>query len=256
MSERPTLVFDSTDLGRIEEFLSSAYAPMRIASGTGRSRARITRAGTDTLCVDQLDLACELTYDVRPLGSICLCDMVSGGIVDHRVSGSREVEAFGPGELFSLAPPDRPYGGRIHDARYRITMFSPALLADVAGAEGPVRLLGHRTYDENAARHVRAAVDHLHDAVLTVPEARHSALVVATASQYLAACVLTAFPSTAIPGRDDVDRNDAHPRTLRRAIAFIDANADRDITAADVASAAGVSVRAVRLAFRRHLGLT
>ncbi len=251
----PTLVFDSADLGRTEEFLSSAYAPMRIASDTGRSGAYITRAGAGSVSVDQLDLSFEMSYDVRPLGKICLCDIVSGDIVDHRVAGWRAAEEFGPGELFSFSPPDRPYEGRVRTAKYSITMFSPALLDEVAGTERPVRLLDHRPHDEHVAGRLRAAITHLHDAVLTVPEARDNALVVSTASQYLAACVLTAFPNTAIAERD-VDRNDAHPRALRRAIAFIDANADRDITAADVARAAGVSARAVQLAFRRHLGLT
>ena len=255
-AEGPILTFDSSDLGRTEEFLSSAYAPMRIASNTGRSGAHITRAGSGSVTVDQLDLTFEMSYDVRPLGKICLCDIVSGDIVDHRVAGWREAEAFGPGELFSFSPPDRPYEGRIREAEYSITMFSPALLDEVAGSERPVRLLDHRPHDVTAAQRLRAAINHLHDAVLTVPEARDNALVVSTASQYLAACVLTAFPNTAFAERDGVDRNDAHPRALARAIAFIDANADRDITAADIARAAGVSARAVQLAFRRHLDMT
>ena len=42
---------------------------------------------------------------------------------------------------------------------------------------------------------------------------------------------------------------------LRRAIGFVDEHADEDITAADIARAAQVTVRAVQLAFRRHLRL-
>jgi AraC-like DNA-binding protein len=44
--------------------------------------------------------------------------------------------------------------------------------------------------------------------------------------------------------------------SLRRATAFIEANPDRDITVADVAAAAHVTIRAVQLAFRRHLDTT
>ena len=44
--------------------------------------------------------------------------------------------------------------------------------------------------------------------------------------------------------------------TLHRAIAFIDDNAHRDITNADIADAAHVTIRAVQHAFRRHLGTT
>lgn len=44
--------------------------------------------------------------------------------------------------------------------------------------------------------------------------------------------------------------------TLRRAVAFIDDRAGEDITVDDIARASHVSVRAVQLAFRRHLGTT
>jgi transcriptional regulator GlxA family with amidase domain len=52
------------------------------------------------------------------------------------------------------------------------------------------------------------------------------------------------------------DRTDATPTALARAIAFIDINADIDISIIDIARAACVSVRAVQLAFRRNLDTT
>ncbi|HWV85108.1 MAG TPA: helix-turn-helix domain-containing protein [Capillimicrobium sp.] len=48
----------------------------------------------------------------------------------------------------------------------------------------------------------------------------------------------------------------AGPGAVRRARAFIDANADRPLTVADVAAEAGVGVRALQQAFRRALGLS
>src|SRR5262245_23865151 len=80
-----SLVFDSADLNRTEEFLSASYAPMRIGSATGRAGARITRFATDTLSTDQIDLTFDMSYDVQPLGKICLCDIDAGTIEDHRV---------------------------------------------------------------------------------------------------------------------------------------------------------------------------
>ncbi|GLY75300.1 helix-turn-helix transcriptional regulator [Actinoallomurus iriomotensis] len=88
------------------------------------------------------------------------------------------------------------------------------------------------------------------------PAVSGNPLVVSTASRHLAASVLNAFPNTALAGRSDADRRDAHPRTLRRAIAFVEANAGRDISATDIAEAAHVSARAVQPAFRRHLDTT
>jgi hypothetical protein len=59
----------------------------------------------------------------------------------------RDAEAFGPDDLFSFAPPDQAYAGRICRARYGITMFDPALLGQVAGTGRPRtrRTAGRRT---------------------------------------------------------------------------------------------------------------
>jgi AraC-like DNA-binding protein len=247
------VVFHSTDLARTEEFLSSSYAPMWIGSGGGQSGAYITRVSVGSVSVDNLDLAFEMTYDVRPLGRICLCVIDAGTVEDHRVDGWRRAESFGPGEVFTFAPPDRPYAGRINRARYSITMFEPTLLDLVTGTGRQVRLLDHRPVDDTAARQLRAAITHLRDDVLGVPEVGDNPLVASAATRYLAASVLNAFPHT---GGDAEHRHDAHPRTLRRAVAFVDANADRDIGVGDIAEAAHVSVRAVQLAFRRHLDTT
>jgi len=51
-------------------------------------------------------------------------------------------------------------------------------------------------------------------------------------------------------------RHDRSPATLRRAIAFIDEQAHQDISMADIAAACGVTIRAVQLAFHRHLHTT
>jgi transcriptional regulator GlxA family with amidase domain len=52
------------------------------------------------------------------------------------------------------------------------------------------------------------------------------------------------------------ERSALQPETLRRAIAFIDDNAHRDIGLTDIAAAIGVTPRSVQYTFRRHLGMT
>ncbi|WP_409180201.1 ANTAR domain-containing protein [Amycolatopsis sp. VS8301801F10] len=250
-----SLAFDSDDLGRTEAFLNSAYAPMRIGSDTGRAGTHISRLAVDGLSADQFDLSFEMRYDVEALGMLCLCDIATGTIEDHRVDGWPEAETFGPGDLVSFSPSDRPFTGRIARAKYSVTMVDPALLSQAAGAEQPVRLLGHRPVDTSSAQHLRSAIAHLRDDVLGVPGVGENPLAVATVSQYLAAAVLNAFPNTA-SGERAGDGLDTHSRTLRRAIAFIEANLDRPLDIAEIAAAARVSARAVQLAFRRHLGTT
>jgi transcriptional regulator GlxA family with amidase domain len=81
-------------------------------------------------------------------------------------------------------------------------------------------------------------------------------LVAAGAARLLAATALSVFPNNVLTEPTIQDRNDAHPATVRRAARFIDDNAHRDISAADIAGAANVTVRALQLAFGRHLNCT
>jgi transcriptional regulator GlxA family with amidase domain len=129
------------------------------------------------------------------------------------------------------------------------------------------RRLGHpdailvidETVSEGGPQHRRRSTAILRDRrAITVaqPEAEPYRLVMTAAARLLAASVLTAFPSTAQREPTFTDRLDAHPATLRRAMTFIEAHPDLDLTVADVAHAAHVSVRAIQVAFRRHLGTT
>ncbi|GLZ55620.1 helix-turn-helix transcriptional regulator [Actinomycetospora sp. NBRC 106378] len=250
------VVFESDQLGATEEFLSTHYAPMRIGSGNrDRSPARISRVTGGGVSVDRLELGFTMSYDAAPLGTICLCDIEAGSVDDHQVDGDRSAESYGPGEVFSFAPPDRPYRGRINHARYGITMLDPALLGQVAAPlddHGPVRLLDHHPVTPAAAARLRRVIDHLDD-VLGDPGAP---LAVAAAAQYLAATVLHTFPNTALAAPTATDRHDAHPDTVRRAVAFIETDPAREMTLAEMAAAAHVTPRALQYAFARHLQTT
>ncbi|MEU9479793.1 helix-turn-helix domain-containing protein [Streptomyces sp. NPDC048191] len=253
-----TLSFDSADLDLTEDFLSRAYARMRIGSSTPEAgRARIRRSAIAPVSIDEIALDFEMSYSVTPLGRVCLGTVHEGTVRDHRFQGVED--SFGPDDMMLFAPPDVPYSGRICHARYTVTMLDPALLAQVAaGPDGarPVRLTGHRPRSAAAARRLSHTISHVRDHVLADPETADHPLVAATAAQHLAASVLAAFPNTALAEPTAADRRDAHPAVLRRALAFIDDHADRPIAVADIAAAAHVTVRALQYAFRRHLDTT
>lgn len=252
------LYFESDGLEETEDFLVSHYAPMTIGSTTVSTPTRISRAASEALTVDRIDLGFEMSYDVEPLQKICLCDIVSGTVEGHGPDGT-QAEDFGPGDLFSFSPPDRAYTGTVNRARYSITMLDPAVLAQVASpaaGETGVRLSSHRPVDAAAAARVRAAIDHVDATVLSDPVAVASPLVLGTAVRYLAAQILEAFPNTSVAGPSASDSRDAHPAAVRRAIAFIDAHADADLSPLQIAEAAHVSLRSLQLAFRRHLDTT
>ncbi|MEU4194200.1 helix-turn-helix domain-containing protein [Kribbella sp. NPDC026611] len=253
-----SLRFESRDLGRTEAFLNRAYTKMQIGSTAPQVSARISRTAADSMSVDRIEIGFEMSYDADPLGKICLCEVDSGTIEEHATDGWED--AFGPGDLVSFAPPDRPYRGKVVRSKYTITMFDPALLTRVAGVsrkgDAPVRLLDHRPHSRAAARQLSQTIAYLGDDVLANPHVQASPVLLASLSQLLAASVLAAFPNTAMAEPGVVDRRDAHPRTVQRALAFMESHLDQGIGIADIATAAGVTVRAVQIAFRTHLGTT
>ncbi|WP_223242964.1 helix-turn-helix domain-containing protein [Streptomyces sp. CBMA123] len=250
--------FDSASLEATEEFLSTAYTPMRIGKSVADARASISRRAVGPLSVDRLSFGYDMSYTADSLGRVCLISVHAGTLADR--TGDGEETVFGPGETFLIAPPDAPYQGEVRSARYTIAMFDSSLLEAVAptGADGrgPVRLTGLGAVDEAANRQLGAAVAYVRDHVVGNPAACASELLIASAAQHLAAATLAALPHTGRTEPVPADRTDATPDTLRRAIAHIEANAERDVSLADIAAAAFVTPRALQYAFRRHLDTT
>ncbi|MFJ6941039.1 helix-turn-helix transcriptional regulator [Streptomyces sp. NPDC101132] len=251
-----SLLFDSASLEETEDFLSTAYTPMKIGGPVEDARVRISRRAAGPVAMDRLDFGYTMAYDARSLDRVCLISMHEGTLAD--LTDGRE-EVYGPEETFLLTPPDRPYRGEVRAARYTIALFDTALLDAVsptAPDDAPVRLTGSRPVTPAAGRQLAAAVAYVRDHVLDDPAAGANELLVGTAARHLAASALAALPRS---GRDTVrpaDTTDATPATVRRAVAFIEANADDDVTLAQIATAAYVTPRALQYAFRRHLGTT
>lgn len=161
------------------------------------------------------------------------------------------------GDLFVAVDPASEYVLHVEDADVDHTMLDVELFDQVV--EMPV---GHelRIHDR-APLSPRAAASwvqtwRLVTDTISTPSGPVSDLVVGQAARLLAAVTLTCFPNNAVVAPTSVDRRDAHPRTVRRAIAFIETNPDLDLTVIDIANAASVSPRALQLAFGRHLGTT
>ncbi|HEX8864661.1 MAG TPA: helix-turn-helix transcriptional regulator [Lentzea sp.] len=249
--------FDSHDVGEVEAFVSRIYSKMRIGAVGPNTRARITRRiFVPEIGFDDLDYSFDIGYAAEPPNLLIVCDVVSSTI---RTDNAGTEDTFGPGDQFLISRPGLPYAGVAHATRLRFALLDPAILNRVAitdGDRGPVRLLDHRPVSPQAQLRLQRAIAHVRDEVMSAPEGPAPPLVVSTASEYLAACVLHAYASTAGGASAAVDRHDANPSALRRAIAFIEANPDIDIAITDIARAAHVTPRAIQLAFRRQLNTT
>ena len=140
-------------------------------------------------------------------------------------------------------------------------MFDSSLLDRVAGngpgsRSGSVQLLGHRPVSAGAGRRLYETIGYLRQHVLNSREEDFSPLLASTAAQHLAACVLTALPNTALFEPTAADRRDDKPAVLRRAIAYIEENAQDDISIVDIARAVFVTPRALQYMFRRSLDMS
>lgn len=131
--------------------------------------------------------------------------------------------------------------------------------ADVAGNRpddvlGPLRFTTLRPANSAATRSWLRTVDYVTTSLRTNPDAMRQPLIATVNTRLLAASLLTAFPNTWTA--DPVDRTDASPTSLSRAITFIETHGGLDIGVLDIAGAAHASARAVQLAFPRHLDTT
>lgn len=250
--------FDSRDPAAIHEFLSATYDPkLRIQSKNGY-RLNHHRVDTGPFAIATTRQTGHLDIDASTLGGLVI-GRTRTAHVNRSCAGS--AHRFGPGEVFLVTRPEEPCTVQWHPGEVELCVLDLSVLAQVA-TTAPARRPGRIEFTELGAasaalaRQWRNTTSFVRDVVLNSPGAGAQQLVIGNAARMLAAAALAVFPNTAFTEPTAADRNDATTATLRRAIAFLEEHADRDISAADIAGAAGVSLRAVQLAFRRHLGTT
>jgi len=248
--------FTTSDPEEAHAFMRAVYTEntMRIAGSRDGFRMRHTVAGAGSFSVAVMTHTMAVEHVAQPLG-YPLIGRVLRGKIERETDG--ETVRAGRGDVFLIAQPDRPYAVRWDNLDLQVIKVSPAVLAEVAGVDKASRLRFTSLVPGSPAstRNLAAVVDFVASRLLTSPEAVASPLLIGGATRLLAGAVLTAFPHEAdVPaGRMPGPGSTA---TLRRAVAFIDEFAGSDISAADIAAGAHVTLRAVQHSFQRHLGTT
>ncbi|MEH1167700.1 helix-turn-helix transcriptional regulator [Micromonospora sp. CPCC 205539] len=252
-------VFESRDPAEIHEFLAATYDPaLRLGGGEDGYRLVHRRVDTGPFALATTGQTADLDIRVDDIGGLVVCRTRTAR-VERACDGS--ADRFDPGDVFLVTRPHLPGALRWEPGEVEICVLDLAVLAQVA-TTAPARRPGQIRFTDLGpatpalARQWRNTTRYITDVVLTNPITSAQPLVIGNAARMLAAAALTVFPNTAVTDPTTSDQRDASPATVRRAVAFMDEHADQDITAADIASAAGVSLRAVQLAFRRHLGTT
>jgi AraC-like DNA-binding protein len=167
-------------------------------------------------------------------------DFVINELLDGTISHDRgpTADRCQPGDVYLSTHPGASFRSTARQASVLAITLPAALIQRVAGSApqpprpaGPVRFTAARP-DPGAAgrwRHTARFVAGL----LANPDTAAQPLIHGPAARLLAATALTVIPNSTLTDPTIEDRHDAHPATLRRAIAFIDDNAHRDLLAAD-----------------------
>ncbi|MET8152460.1 helix-turn-helix transcriptional regulator [Actinoplanes sp. NPDC049668] len=255
---RPTMttLLDTDDLETAHRMLSLIYGVRRLAPADARSSLRVRQDDLGSFQLHHVTWGMNAEVTGDSMGCYYFGHMIDGAVT-YQVGG--DTITFSAGETFLCAYPDQPIqvGSEGMDGHY--VALDGALLAQVASTAPrvaePVRFTARYPVTGSGAAAWRDTCAYVRDTFVPEPVAT-SPLLLGGAARFLAAIALATFPNNALRDPTIEDRRDAHPRSLRRAVAFIEDNAHRDIGPADIAVAADVTIRTLQLAFRRHLDIT
>ena len=252
------ITFTTAEPGEATGFLEATYGSrLRIRARPDTDwRLSLTQVDAGAFSSSDIKIPADLTFGIAGRDDVIIDTVVQGSM---RLDHGKDSDRVGPGDVLLVAQPHADWSAVTHEARIRAVVLPQSLLTEVAGGTpgapaAPPQFLSLAPIAGGAARW--RATSRFVDDLLAEPDAAASPLLLGPAARLLAATALATFPNTMLPAPTPADRTDAHPGTLRRAIAFIEANCDRDIGLADIARAACVTPRAVQLAFRRHLNTT
>jgi AraC-like DNA-binding protein len=250
--------FESADSEATAEFITAAYGMKTRMSGLAPGHPfRLSRRDAGQFALDTATAPLRLEYASEPWTATMVMQVKAG--TAERAIG-RLTERAGAGETFIVCQPGLAHHLWTQDAVMDLATFEPELVARVAATAParrpcPVRFTGYRPVSAEAGERWRAVHRYVTDLIVD-PEAGTQPLILGSAARLLAATMLATFPNTALTDPTIEDRRDASAAALRRAITFMDEHAGDDISAADIAAAANVTMRAIQLAFRRHLDTT
>lgn len=208
-------------------------------------------------------LISTMRYRFASPDSVATSDGTGVVTIGHVLGGHVSMSA-GKAEIDMTKPfllPSRPFQGRwddVHVGGLTLDLAEVERFAGiVTGTEGErLGFTGTAPATPALSRFWTATVRTLNRELLRDDEAMASPLVRRAAFGQVALAVLAVFPNTHLAKHARSVAAGTIPVVVRRAKAFIDDNLASPITTADVAAAAGLSLRGLTAAFRRALDTT
>jgi AraC-like DNA-binding protein len=250
-------ILEATNLETTLALLSTARGAVRVRSSDAHAGMRLTRDTIGPISIDHASFGMDLDADVGPAQMLVFGQVISGAAGFRAGSTERWHRV---GDIYLAAQPGHCRTSMVRGGEHDQAVFDQALPSQIADTapgrtQQPVRFTGYAPVSPEAARWWKAAYAYVRE-MLADPGTAAQQLLHTCAARLLVATTLATFPNNALTEPTIEDRNDAHTATLHRAVAFIDENAHTDITVADIAAASFVTIRAVQLAFRRHMDTT
>lgn len=243
------------------QLLGQAYGSRLHLTGE-RGAARCVHRDLGRVLVDDLDLDVAMT-GAGDGAEWLVVAQVRAGWVEYAVGGV--THRLGPGEVMPVTGPHTPFRIRTSPAsRQRIVGIRPDALRRAAHDRGlsDPGVDPARSEPLGVAEAVpwRTLTAYLAETETTHPRTFASPLAASACSQLVAQTALSLFGAAAgaEPVRAELagESQEGWTTAVRRAIAFIESEADTDLTLADIAAAAHVTPRALQYGFRRLLDTT
>ncbi|MEU6214508.1 helix-turn-helix transcriptional regulator [Streptomyces sp. NPDC047023] len=236
----------------VEEFLAQGFGECRLGAGS-QAVNRVSRMSVGSMTLDDVELGCSVSFGMERFDVTCMTVVTRGSMTVRRLRGV----SVTPGEACLVEQSSVPLNGTLRGTHYTTIALDPEIVRDTApvGARHrrPVQFTSHKPLSPEAGHMVTQVLRAVQSNVFANPGVHTAPLVLSHAAQFLAAAMLAAVPNTAMESEWTLtDCRDARRTTFEAAVSFIEDNAHRDITLADIATAARVTPRAVQHAFARQ----
>ncbi|MCU1607804.1 MAG: AraC-type DNA-binding protein [Modestobacter sp.] len=260
-STTPTMTgeFATTDPDVAHEWLQVVYADYQPEESNSHRdfRFRGMHAQLGRSGVSRLHYSMSADNNVES-SDVLLVFEPSHGVM--KVSRGRDEEVVPPG-VPVLFPPHQAVSALWADADADCVCLRATdverIAVETTGIETTaLRFTGLRPMSPSLGRHWNDAVRQLIGSVLRHPDVSANPLIAGQLTQLLAAAALDTFPSTRLASHPRVPPGYATPAVVRRAVTFIEANADRETTLSEIAAASGMGARGLQAAFLRHRDTT
>jgi AraC-like DNA-binding protein len=251
-------VTEADDLNSVLSLLSGMRGAVRVRILGDQVGMRVAHNAVGLVGIDHMSFRMDLDADIGGVGTLVF-GQVNSGTVGFRADGAERW--YASEDVYLAGQPLQIRTSMFRGGEHEQIVIDPAFLGQVAEtapsrAPTAVRFTGYKAVSAQAARMWKASFAYVRDMMLIRSGAAEHPWLTANMARLLAATALATFPNSALTEPTVQDRRDGSPTTLRRAVAFIDEHAHEDITIADIAAAAYVTIRTVQLAFRCHLNCT